>query len=162
MKTKSLLIILNVLTWIVFVALLIKAGAMLFLYGYSLIKPEVAGHLYKGLNMLDLRQTDFLRYSALSIGFASLPAIQAYIAHIMIGIFTKMNLESPFTLETADRLRTISLLILGLWVATFVTKLLGGTLSLTTDHLFMAGLTFLISEIFRRGVDMQSEQELTV
>ena len=162
MKTKRLLIILNVLTWIVFVALLIKAGAMLFLYGYSLIKPEVAGHLYKGLNMLDLRQTNFLRYSLLSLGYAAIPGLQAYIAHIMIGIFTKMNLESPFTLDTADRLRTISLLILGLWVATFLTKLFDGTLSLTTDYLFMAGLTFLISEIFRRGVDMQSEQELTV
>ncbi len=162
MKTQSLLITLNVITWIVFIALLIKAGVMLFLYGYSLVKPEVAGHLYKGLDMLDLRQTNFLRYSLISLGLASLPAIQAYIAHIMIGIFTKMNLESPFTMETANRLRTISLLILGLWVATLVTNLFGGTLSLTTDHLFMAGLTFLISEIFRRGVDMQSEQELTV
>lgn len=162
MKTNSLLITLNVLTWIVFVALLIKAGAMLFLYGYSLIKPEVAGHLYKGLDMLDLRESSFLRYSLVSIGMASLPAIQAYIAHIMIGIFTKMNLESPFTLETADRLRRVSLLIIGLWVVTFLTNLFGGSLTLTTDYLFTAGLTYLISQIFRRGVVMQSEQELTV
>lgn len=33
---------------------------------------------------------------------------------------------------------------------------------LTTDHLFMAGLTFLIAQIFRRGVEMQTETELTV
>jgi hypothetical protein len=162
MKTKTLLIILNVITWIVFIALLIKAGAMLFLYGYSLIKPEVAGHLYKGLNMLDLRQTNFLRYTLLSLGYAASPALQAYIAHIMIGIFTKMNLESPFTVETADRLRMISVMIITMWIVSFLTFLIDGTLHLTTDHLFTAGLTFIISEIFRRGVEMQSEQELTV
>jgi hypothetical protein len=162
MKSQSLLITLNVITWIVFVALLIKAGAMFFLYGYSLVKPEVAGHLYKGLDMLDLRQTSFLRYTFISLGLASLPAIQAYISHIMIRIFTKMNMESPFTIETADRLRTISLLILTLWVVSLVTNLFGGKLSLSTDPLFMAGLTYLISQIFRRGVDMQTDHELTV
>jgi hypothetical protein len=65
-------------------------------------------------------------------------------------------------LETADRLRRVSLLIIGLWVATFLTNLFGGSLTLTTDYLFTAGLTYLISHIFRRGVVMQSEQELTV
>ncbi len=162
MKPNTLLVTLNVLTWIVFIALLIKTGSVVFLYGYSIIKPLVAGHLYEGLDLIEMRRSNMLQYSFVSLGLVSLPALQAYIAHIMIGIFTKMNMESPFTLDTANRIRTISLLILAIWVATFVTKLLGGTLNLSTDPLFMAGLTYLISQIFRRGVEMQSEQELTV
>ncbi len=33
-------------------------------------------------------------------------------------------------------------------------NVIGGKLSLSTDPLFMAGLTFLISQIFRLGVDI--------
>lgn len=162
MKTHTLLTTLNVLTWIVFIALLIKAGTMLFLYGYSLIKPDVAGYLYKGLDLLEIRRSNMLHYSALSIGLASLPAIQAVIALIMIRIFSGMNLQSPFTMATADRLRLVSFLIVGIWGLTFATDLMGGNLTLTTDPLFTAGLTYLIAQIFRRGVEMQTETELTV
>lgn len=162
MKSNTLLITLNVLTWIVFIALLIKTGAMLFLFAYSSIKPSVAMHLYENLNLYAMRESSMLQFTLVSLGMASFPALQAAIAYIMIGIFSKMNLESPFTLETADRLRTISLLILVMWVATFLTELIRGSLTLTTDSLFTAGLTYLISLIFRRGVEMQTETELTV
>jgi hypothetical protein len=162
MKTQSLLVTLNVLTWIVFIGLLIKAGSMLFLLGYSAIKPDVAAYLYKGMDMIELRNSSFASYAFISVLLMTGPAFKAVIAYLMIGIFLRMNLESPFTMDIANRLRNVSFVLIGMWLLTIPSEVLMHGDDFNTEVLFVAGLTFIISQIFRRGVELQTENELTV
>lgn len=74
---------------------------MLFLLGYSVIKPEVAAYLYKDIDMIELRNTSFASYAFFSVLLMTGPALKALIAGMMIGIFQRMNLESPFTMDIA-------------------------------------------------------------
>ena len=62
-KTDRLLLIMNILSWIVFVGLMVKAGAILISYGVSIGNPEGAKNLYNGLNLYNLRQFDFWYYT---------------------------------------------------------------------------------------------------
>ena len=50
-KTDRLLLIMNILSWIVFVGLMVKAGAILISYGVSIGNPEGAKNLSNGLNL---------------------------------------------------------------------------------------------------------------
>ena len=59
-KTESILTTMNVLTWVVFIGLLIHAGAIIVSYFISIINPEGAKNLYLGLDLFSLRQAEFL------------------------------------------------------------------------------------------------------
>ena len=171
-RTEVILTTMHVLAWIVFIGLLIKTGALLFTYVYSYFKPVVAQNLYKGLDLYDLRQSSFYNY-CLYVSFAiALSAMKAYIAYLVIQTLSMVNLQNPFTAEVAGRVATISYVLLGSWLVLLISSAHSQWLSKRTgellssgdggEYLFIAGLVFIISQIFKRGVEIQSEQELTV
>ena len=115
-KTASILATLNVLSWIAYIGISIKCGAIIFTYILSLFNQQVAKDLYQGLNLYDLMQDSFVNYS-LFIGISTgLLAIKAYVAQLVIQVLSKINLKSPFELEVAQLMEKISLMILVLWV----------------------------------------------
>jgi hypothetical protein len=75
-------------------------------------------------------------------------------------------------MEVAGRLEKICLFALGTWFATLANnkyvsllmKLTGKNSGnqLSTEFIFRIGLLFIITTVFRRGVEIQSENELTV
>jgi len=81
-------------------------------------------------------------------------------------------MTNPFTMEVAKRLENIAYTIILVWVAILiyngqlkwlakdVADLEGRALS--TDLIIYAGLVFVISQIFKKGVEIQTENELTV
>ncbi len=83
-----------------------------------------------------------------------------------------MNLVSPFNLRIARLLQKISfVLVAAAFIALLADAhsewLLNNAALAQDEHatgelLFTAGLVFIISQVFRRGVDLQTENELTV
>ena len=79
---------------------------------------------------------------------------------------------NPFKLEVAQALEKISYVLFAIWIAGMLSGahtawLLTKTGELHTDwasgeFIFVAGLVFIISQVFKRGVEIQSENELTV
>jgi len=171
-RTEVILTTMHVLAWIVFIGLLIKTGAILFTFTLSYFKPTVAQDLYKGLDLYDLRQSSFYNYGLYLSFMIALSAMKAYIAYLVIQTLSKVNLQNPFTAEVAGRVETISYVLLGSWIVVqlssahseWLSKRTGELLSSGNggEYLFIAGLVFIIAQIFKRGVELQSEQELTV
>ncbi|NEM98096.1 DUF2975 domain-containing protein [Pontibacter burrus] len=171
-QTQTILTIMHVLAWIVFIGLLIKTGAILFTFIFSYFKPTVAQDLYRGLDLYDLRQASFYNYSLHYSFIVALSAMKAYIAYLVIQTLSKVNLQNPFTAEVAGRVAAISYVLLGSWIvlqlssahSKWLAKSTGELLSSGNggEYLFIAGLVFIIAQIFKRGVEIQSEQELTV
>jgi hypothetical protein len=163
---------LNILAWLAFIGFSIKSGAILISFVVSFLNPEAAGNLYNGLNLQQLRQFSLWHYIA-QVSFLLVASILgAFVWYMVIRIISKINLENPFAIEVAQKLEKISYVLFAAWLVEMlnlghvswmleITGIKYGSES-SGGFLFMAGLMFIISQVFKRGVEIQSENELTV
>jgi len=172
MKTHQLISILKFIFGVLFIGLLIKAGVLLFNFGMSLWNLEGAKNLYLGLDLYDLRTSStwqFIHVGSLLIAVISL---QAYIAYLVIKIATRGNLSHPFTQDIAKFISRISHVALGCGIVSIIAdeycqRLIkkGLDIPLTwseKEFLFLAGIIFIISIVFQKGIELQTENDLTV
>ena len=171
-KTENLLLAMNVLSWVTFIGLLIKAGAILISFGISIANPEGAKNLYRGWNLFSLRQSGMGDYTASVSFMVAIILLEAYIAFLVIKALTKIKMANPFTMEVSGLLEKISYFLLGTWVTamlynahtSWLSKRYAGLQehSISGEFIFLAGIVFVISQIFKRGVEIQSENDLTI
>ncbi|MBY0432727.1 MAG: DUF2975 domain-containing protein [Cyclobacteriaceae bacterium] len=173
-RTQTILTVMHVLAWIAFIGLAIEAGAILTSYGVSWVHPLAAKDLYRGMDLYDLSKYDFWLYTQMVSYIVALLVIKAYAIYLLIKIMMKVKLQSPFTAKTASRLETISYVLLGGAIISIIcnaeTRWLQKRMQFDIrwigenvgEFLFMAGFVFILSQVFKRGVELQSENELTV
>jgi hypothetical protein len=170
-KTEKLLKLMHVLSWIVFVGLMIKAGSILISYLVSIGNEEASKNLFGGLNLWDYRNHSFTQYS-LIVGYKILLfAFEAYIAYQIIKLLSKLNLEKPFNPRVQILMQKISYSVFYLWILAtihnthvqFLGKKYRFTIDLfSSDFIFLAGIIFIFAQIVKRGIELQSENELTI
>lgn len=171
-RTKRLLTVMLILTWIAFIGLMIKPGAILVAYIVSCVNPEATRKMYPGLDQGALRQFSFWHYT-LSVSFTlALYAMKAFVLYLVIKAMSAVNLVNPFKMEMVRILEWISYVLLGTWIIATLHNMHTGWLMKRTGieqetwpaetFIFIAGLVFIISQIFKRGVEIQSENDLTV
>jgi len=98
--------------------------------------------------------------------------MKAWISYLVIKTLSSFNIRNPFTAEVASSMENISYFSIGIWIVTLICnaqtrwlmkrtgELFGSILSL--EFIFVTGLVFIIAQVFRRGVEIQSENDLTV
>lgn len=170
--TANVLTAMHVLAWIAFIGLCIKAGALLVSFGISCFRPIASGYLYEGLDLSGLLQFSFWHYALSSCLIIGVAALKAYLVFLVTGMLSSVNLTDPFTAGMARILEQISAVLLFIWLIGLMGRLHSHLLlKLTGQHfgtevqgeyLFLAGLVFVISQVFRRGVELQTEHALTV
>ena len=171
-KTETILTVMNVLTWITFIGLMIEAGAVLISYGVSISYPKAAMNMYKGLDFYSLSNYDFWQYTGIVTLKAAILIIEAYTAFLVIKVLSKIKITNPFTMDVAKRLENIAYTLILAWVAImfyngqlkWLTKTVADlqNRSLPNELIIYAGLVFVIAQIFKKGVEIQNENELTV
>jgi hypothetical protein len=97
---------------------------------------------------------------------------EAYIAFLVIKVLSKIKMANPFTLEVSNILERLSYTMLGTWIVAMLynghtkwllKKLPGLAVNLISgEFIFLAGVVFVIAQIFKKGIEIQSENELTV
>lgn len=172
MKTHELLHILKFIFWALFIGLLIKAGALLFNFGWSSIHPEGAKNLYLGLDLSELRAANLNAFIGIGSLLITVVSIQAYIAYLVIKMATTGNINHPFTESNAILISKISHAALACGVISiiadqychrFIKK--GFDIDLTwggQEFLFLAAIIFIIAKVFQKGIELQKENDLTV
>ncbi len=170
------LMLITVVIWSIFIGLCIQAGAMLFTFVYSLFNPVVSQNLYEGLNLSALREQNIWYYGGVLSILLFISGQKAYLFFLMIRIFLKINLIQPFSREVSKLISSISYVALeigaGIIIASGIFKwmqvrgyeldrvpqMMGGGF----EFLLMAALLVAIGIVFKRGVEIQDENELTV
>lgn len=170
------LMLITVVIWSIFIGLCIQAGAMLFTFVYSLFNPVVSQNLYEGLNLSALREQNTWYYGGVLSIVLFIAGQKAYLFFLMIRIFLKINLIQPFSREVSKLISSISYVALeigaGIIIASGIFKwmqvrgyeldrmpqMMGGGF----EFLLMAALLVAIGMVFKRGVEIQDENELTV
>jgi hypothetical protein len=171
-KTQRILVIMNVVAWIIFIGLCIQTGAMLISFIVSLYHPIAAKNLYMGLNLSGLKQYDNEAYLVIASFMICLCAVKAFITYLTIMIFSKINLSNPFSPEVASLVERISIVafVAGLFAViagSYGDWLTKKGISIPYDWapgelLLLAGVVFVIAQVFKRGIELQSENDLTI
>lgn len=171
-KTETILTVMNVFAWIVFIGLMIEAGAVLVTYGVSIAYPKAAMNMYKGLDYYSLSQYDFWHYTGIVSLKAAIFIVQAYAAFLVIKVLSAIKMTNPFTMDVAQRLEKIAYTLVLAWGAIVIyngqlkwlSKDVAGLQeqSISSELIVYAGLVFVIAQIFKKGVEIQTENDLTV
>ena len=174
-KTETLFTVMKVVAWIAFVGLCIEAGAILVSFVFSLIKsPEETAILYKQIKLGDLHLKSQLDYIFLGSLVVWITVLKAYLAYFLIRIFDAITLKSPFQDKVVKLITNLGntalhIAIVAIFTNLYVTQYLEIRFGLSipvhfevSEFLFLAGIIFVLSKIFKRGMEIQSENGLTV
>ena len=171
MKTEKILKFMHILSWIVFIGLCIKTGAILISYFVSIGNPEAAQNLYAGLDLSEYYNYSFRQYTFIVSYKVAIFATEAYIAYLVTKLLSTLNIQKPFNLEVQKLMQSISYSIFNLWILAlvhnghvqFVGQKNNFDLNLfSSDFIFLAGIIFIFAQIVKRGIEIQSENELTI
>lgn len=173
-KTEQILTFLKIVAWLAFVGYSIKAGAQTVALVVGFIDPTLSEKLYEVNPLfLKLRQYNVQYFvNAMSLQ-VFLSATTAHIWYMAIRLLSKLNLKTPFSREVAKRLEKIAFEILGLWLVNIVamaylkrlekaTGELLGDFGIGDEFLLVAAIVYIVSQIFKRGIELNEENELTV
>lgn len=173
MKTEQILNILRVVSWIIFIGLCIKAGALIFSFMVSLfVNSRGSEDLYLGLNLSQLYEYGKWHYITMMSLMIAIAGLKANLFFEVVRILTKINMNHPFSKKIAKLIFKMSDIAIQIGIATIavniyakwlkdnrVTVGIDGGIS---EFLFLAGILYVVAQIFKRGIELQSENELTV
>jgi len=167
---------LHVISWIIFVGLCIEAGALIVNFVYSLFKPEIVQNLYQKLDLSQMYNTNIYVYLGMYGFILTISILKAYLFYVVIKLLLKLDLEKPFSTYVADQFKKISYITLEIGILSLIAQEISRSMEhygLESDKLnqfwedgraflLMAAVIYVIATIFSRGVEIQSENDLTV
>lgn len=175
-RNNLVFIILQIVSWIIFVGLCIEAGALLVNFVYSLFKPEIVHNLYQKLDLSQMYNTNILIYLGMYGFILTISILKAYLFYVVIQLLLKLDLEKPFSTYVASKIKKISYITLEIGILSLIARETSQKMEhygLESDKLnqfwedgraflLMAAVIYIIATIFSRGVEIQNENDLTV
>ena len=174
-RTETILLVSKILAFMGFVGFSIVWGGQLVTLIASFINPEWAKHTYEvDLNIFSIREHSRSYFIMAMLINISVSILKALIWYVIFDLLSKLKLQTPFSIEVEKKLEGIAVLLLATWlVSSIFWKLYLHYLSTDTgvqlpprvmedEYLFMAGIIYIISQVFKRGIEIQEENQLTV
>ena len=167
---------LHVVAWIIFVGLCIEAGALIVNFFFSLYKPEVLQNLYQKLNLAQMYEASKWTFYCTYSLILSIAILKAYLFYIVIMLMLRMDLSEPFTTFVSKYITQISYITLSVGLLSYIAQRFTKELmhrgfetnslqQFWTDSqafILMGAVIYIIATIFRKGVEIQNENDLTV
>jgi hypothetical protein len=178
--TKQILKVLLVLSWIIFIGVCIEAFGCIFSAFYTLvINPVNAAYFWEKNDLSGLYAYDPGQFFAETFLISIAMVMKACIFYLILKMLheKKLNLSQPFSREVRLFIVSVSYMALGtgffcLWGVKYTDWLVTKGVNMPdTQHLhigggdvwlFMSVILFVIAQVFKRGIEIQSEHELTV
>lgn len=166
----------QVVFWIIFIGYCIQTGTLLFNYIFSLFKPIATHNLHLGLDLSELYLQSKSIFTLVFAFMILLSALKACLFYTALKIFQSLNLQKPFSenvsaIITKITCYTFSIGIISLIAQEIVEKLSdkGYNIGLVERYfndggafLLMAAIIFAINFIFKKGIELQNENDLTI
>lgn len=167
---------LYIVAWLIFVGLCIEAGGLLVNFFFSLYKPEFVPNLYQKLDLTEMyKDSRFVFFSIYSF-ILIVSILKACLFYIVIRLMHKMDLSKPFNTFVTRQISQISYYTLSIGFISLIarqfTKNLGhyGFVTDNLNHfwadskafILMGAVVYIIATIFKKGVAIQNENDLTV
>lgn len=177
--TKQLLLVLQILSWIIFIGLCIENGGIIFNTIYALFNPVVAQHFWNRTDLSELYAHDKGMFVVMGSLMAITASIKSLIFYLIVKIFydKRFDMSRPFHPELSKLITKITYCCLGTglfsyWAAKHVIWFQEKGITMPDIDrlriggadvwLFMAVVLFVIGQVFKKGLELQSENDLTV
>jgi hypothetical protein len=178
--TEQLLKVLQILSWIIFIGLCIEAGGILFNALYTtLINPVGAKSFYQNLDLSSLYNFDKGYFVTEILLMSIVSILKSILFYLIVKIFhnKKLSLKQPFNTEMKEFISNLSYLSLAIgffccWGNQYTNWLIAKGVAMPNITnlkfdaadvwLFMGIILLVIAQIFKRGVAIQSENDLTI
>ena len=178
--TKQILLILHILSWIIFIGVCIQAGGFIFNTFFTLvINSAGAKQFWEDIDLSSLYAYDRGYFFVQTFLMCIVAVLKAILFYMIIKLLynKKISMSQPFSKEVRRFIFGVSYLTLligifsrwGVGYSEWLTKKgiempgiqylgLGGA----DVWLFMCVTLYVIAQVFKRGIEIQSENELTV
>ena len=167
---------LYVIAWLIFVGLSIDAGGLLVNFFFSLYNPEFVQNLYQKLDLSAMYAASKLAFFGVYSFVLIISILKAWLFYTVISLMHKMDLSKPFTSFVSKKILQVSYFTLSIGLLSFIAKELVIDLKhygFVTDNLnpfwadseafiLMGAVVYIIAIIFKKGVAIQIENDLTV
>lgn len=164
-------------TWLIFIGLCIEAAGLIVNFFFSLYKPEFVQHLYQKLDLSEIYKSRRISFFGLYGFILAVSILKACLFYTVITLMHKMDLKKPFSSFVATQILKISYFTLSVGVLSY----LGRQVAKKTMHysftitenlnqfwadseafILMGAVIYIIATIFRKGMIIQNENDLTV
>jgi hypothetical protein len=178
--TANFLKVLHVLSWIIFIGLCIEVGGILFNAFFTIvINPIAAKNFWGEIDLSSLLNFDKVYFIVQTLLMSIVAILKAILFYLIVKFLydKKLNLAQPFNIEINKFILTMSYLAIGIsifsfWGAKHNHWFLEKGIIMPDDSsmgfsgadvwLFMGIILLVIAQIFKRGIEIQSENELTI
>ena len=176
-KTNNLVFkCLHIVAWVFFAGLGVEAGGLLVNFFFHLYKPEFVQNLYQKLDLTEMYKESKLAFFGIYSFILSISILKAYLFYIVVILMHKMDMLKPFNSFVSRQISLISYYTLSIGLLSYIARQLAEKLThhgfvpnnlnqFWTDSeafILMGAIVYIIATIFRKGVDLQKENDLTV
>ena len=167
---------LHVVAYIIFIGLCIEAGGLIVNFFFSLYKPEFVQNLYQKLDLTAMYKASKMVFFGIYCFILFISVMKACLFYIVIRLMHKMDLTKPFNTFVSNQILLISYYTLAIGLFSFIARELTKNLNhygFVPDQLnefwadsqafiVMGAVVYIIATIFKTGVAIQNENDLTV
>lgn len=176
-KTSNFVFIgLHIVAWLIFVGLCIEAGGLVVNFIFSLYKPEFVQNLYQKLDLSELYERSKWAFFSMYSFILVISILKAVLFYVVIRLVSKIDLSKPFNRFVSRQISQISYYTLAIGLLSYLARQAAKNLmqrGFAIDNLnpfwadsqafiLMAAVIYVIAVIFKKGVDIQNEIDLTV
>ena len=143
---------------------------------FHLYNPEMVQNLYQKLDLIKMYQDNEPAFFGIYSFILIISILKAILFYTVIRLMHKMNLSKPFSTFVEKQISLVSYYALSIGLLCYITNQVVKNLNhrdLVSDNLnqflgdseafiFMGAVIYIIAQIFKRGVELQEENDLTV
>jgi hypothetical protein len=175
-KNNFVFKVLSIVAWVIFVGLCIEAGGLIVNFIFSLYKPEFVQNLYQKLDLSEMYKLSKLAFFSMYTFILVISILKAYLFFIVIRLISKLDLSKPFNSFASEQITQLSYFTLSIGLVSYIAQQTAKSLlhrGYEIDQLnrfwvdsqafiLMAAVVYVIATIFKRGLEIQNENDLTV
>lgn len=167
---------LYIVAWIIFVGLGIEAGGLLVNFICSIYYPHLVPNLYQKLDLGDMYARSKFAFFGMYSFILFIALLKVYLFYVLTRLLHKLDLSKPFNNFVAGQIAHISYLTFSIGLLSYIANQtasnlqqhgyvidnLNGFWEDSQAFLLMAAVIYVIATIFKKGVELQNENDLTV
>jgi hypothetical protein len=175
-RNNIVFIALLVIAWIIFVGLSIDAGGLIVNFIFSVFKPGMVANLYQKLDLSALHEQSSAVYFGMYAFVLFIAMLKATLFYIVVNLMHRINLSKPFSSFASKQITQISYCTLSIGILSHVAREIAKSLQSqgyavdklqgfwvdSSAFILMAAVIYMISIIFKKGIELQTENDLTV
>jgi hypothetical protein len=177
MKNNNFLFkFLTVIAWIIFVGLSIEACALLVNFIFTFLNPALLKNLYQKLDLSAMYNRSTATFYSMYTFILVIAFLKAALFYEVIKLVSKLDLNRPFSSFVSKKITTISYITFSIGLISIVARETANNLSHkgfdinrlnefwvdSQAFILMAAVIYAIAIIFKRGIELQNENDSTI